>query len=150
MTRRKASLFTGEHRARTRYTSRTRLAPQASRRHAALTSSRACVMASSYVRACAPAAHRSTRTPRADYDLDGPAPIGLGDELAHAISELRPRTVAIEACTLDDFLAPSGLPPSAASSLSGFLAVLQSRCAGASDAVGSGPVRVDRNPAAPM
>ena len=73
--------------------------------------------------------------PRAYYDLDGPSPICLGDELAHAISELRPRTVAIEACTLDDFLAPSGLPPSAASSLSGFLAVLQSRCAGASDAV---------------
>ena len=45
------------------------------------------------------------------YDVTGPSAVRMGVEWADAISELRPRPVAIDACTIEEYLAPRGLPP---------------------------------------
>ena len=72
-------------------------------------------------------------------DVTGPAAIRLGVELAQAITELRASSskpaVAIEACTVDEFLEPRGLPPPAAASLGGFLNVIATECAEVTDTV---------------
>ena len=62
------------------------------------------------------------------YDVTGPEAIRLGDALARAVSEHRGRPVAITPCSVDAFLEPRGLPPAAAASLGGFLAVLAAKC----------------------
>ena len=69
------------------------------------------------------------------YDVTGPHAVRLGDELARAASALRPRRVTIEPCSVDEYLAPRGLPPAAAAKLGGFLNVLGSQCAATTAAV---------------
>jgi uncharacterized protein YbjT (DUF2867 family) len=68
-------------------------------------------------------------------EISGPSAICLGEELASAISEVRPRRVAIEECSVEAFLARRELPAPAAQSLAGFLRVLKERCAPTSDTV---------------
>ena len=68
-------------------------------------------------------------------DLTGPEPISFGGALAAAVSEVRPRAVAVRPCAVEDFLSRSSLPPAATASLAGFLQVLKTRCAGVTDDV---------------
>jgi len=69
------------------------------------------------------------------YEINGPSAICLGAELADAISELRQRPVAIEPCTVEEYLTERGLEGAAAASLTGFLSVLQTQCAATDDTV---------------
>jgi len=71
----------------------------------------------------------------ATYDITGPEAVRLSGAVATALSEGRADAVAIEACTIDEFIAPRGLPPPAAASLAGFLRVLATECAEVSSAV---------------
>ena len=63
------------------------------------------------------------------YDLTGPAAVSLGDDLASALSSIRPRSVSIHACTVDAFIEPRALPPPIAANLAGFFNVLARECA---------------------
>lgn len=73
-------------------------------------------------------------SPRGKYfDLTGPRPVVLARDLAAAASSVRPRPVAIEACSVEAYLAAKGLPPSSA--VAGFFEVLRTRCGGTSGAV---------------
>ena len=71
------------------------------------------------------------------YEVTGPAAVTLGDELASAISSIRPRHVTISACTVDDYIAARQLPPAIAANLAGFFNVLATQCAATTDVVHS-------------
>ena len=71
------------------------------------------------------------------YEITGPAAIRLGDELASAISSVRPRPVTIGACTVDEYIAARQLPPPIAANLAGFFHVLATQCAATTDVVQS-------------
>lgn len=73
----------------------------------------------------------------ATYDLSGPAAVAVGDELASAVSALRPQPVHVAPCTASQLLARRmpGLPPPAATSLEGFLQVLGGECSEVTDTV---------------
>ena len=73
--------------------------------------------------------------PCAKYDVTGPSAVTLSADLAGAIKELSGREVTITPCTVDEYLAPRGLPPPVSASLGGFFSVLMARCAAATDVV---------------
>ena len=69
------------------------------------------------------------------YEITGPTAISLGNELASAISQLRPAPVAIRACSIDDYIGARNLPPPVAANLAGFFQVLATECAQTTDVV---------------
>ena len=66
----------------------------------------------------------------ATYRLSGPAAVAVGDELASAVSALRPRKVRVSSCSVAEHVRRRmpGLPEAAAASVEGFLEVLAGRC----------------------
>ena len=69
------------------------------------------------------------------YDVTGPAAIRLSDELAAAISALRPTAVTIEHVGVDEWLVARALPPALSANLGGFFRVLATECADVTDVV---------------
>lgn len=69
------------------------------------------------------------------YEVTGPAAFKLGNDLAEALSELRPRAISIGACSVEEYIAKRQLPPPMAASITGFLNVLATECDVVSDTV---------------